>query len=38
MLVDAINNRKPGGATDSNLLGPFHLADSLPLNSAQTSH
>jgi catechol 1,2-dioxygenase len=27
MLVDAINNRKPGGATESTVLGPFHVAD-----------
>jgi catechol 1,2-dioxygenase len=25
MLVDAINNRKPGGATESTVLGPFHV-------------
>ncbi|MEW2548538.1 dioxygenase [Streptomyces sp. NPDC047002] len=30
MLVDAINNRKPRGATDSTVLGPFHLVDSPP--------
>src|SRR5262245_12628741 len=24
MLVDAINNRKPSGATESTVLGPFH--------------
>lgn len=28
MLVDAINNRKTGGATESTVLGPFHLEDS----------
>jgi protocatechuate 3,4-dioxygenase beta subunit len=27
MLVDAINNRKPGGATESTVLGPFHVAN-----------
>jgi protocatechuate 3,4-dioxygenase beta subunit len=27
MLVDAINNRKPSGATESTVLGPFHVAD-----------
>ena len=27
MLVDAINNRKPEGASESTVLGPFHLAD-----------
>lgn len=26
MLVDAINNRKPTGATESTVLGPFHVA------------
>jgi protocatechuate 3,4-dioxygenase beta subunit len=30
MLVDAINNRKPQGATDSTVLGPFHMVDSPP--------
>ena len=25
MLVDAINNRKPTGATESTVLGPFHV-------------
>jgi len=29
MLVDAINNRKPSGATESTVLGPFHV-DSAP--------
>jgi catechol 1,2-dioxygenase len=29
MLVDTINNRKPAGATQSTVLGPFHL-DSAP--------
>jgi catechol 1,2-dioxygenase len=28
MLVDAINNRKPLGATESTVLGPFHVVDS----------
>lgn len=27
MLVDAINNRKPSGASPSTVLGPFHLPD-----------
>lgn len=27
MLVDAINNRKPSGATESTVLGPFHVTD-----------
>ncbi|MFJ2648132.1 dioxygenase [Streptomyces sp. NPDC087420] len=30
MLVDAINNRKPVGATPSTVLGPFHMVDSPP--------
>lgn len=35
MLVDAINNRKPGGASESTVLGPFHVADApeLPMGS-----
>ena len=28
MLVDAINNRAPGGATPSTVEGPFHIVDS----------
>jgi len=28
MLVDAINNRFPSGATESTVLGPFHVVDS----------
>ena len=27
MLVDAINHRKPSGATESTVLGPFHVGD-----------
>ncbi len=27
MLVDAINNPKPSGASESTVLGHFHLAD-----------
>jgi hydroxyquinol 1,2-dioxygenase len=27
MLVDAINNRRPPGATENTVLGPFHVAD-----------
>lgn len=27
MLVDAINHRKPSGATETTVLGPFHVAD-----------
>ena len=30
MLVDAINNRKPVGATESTVLGPFHVVTSPP--------
>ncbi len=35
MLVDAINNRRPSGASESTVLGPFHLPDApeLPLGS-----
>lgn len=38
MLVDAINHRKPGGATESTVLGPFHVsgAPALP-NGANIS-
>ncbi|WP_299808455.1 intradiol ring-cleavage dioxygenase [uncultured Roseibium sp.] len=31
MLVDAINNRKPSGASESTVLGPFHVED-VPLS------
>jgi hydroxyquinol 1,2-dioxygenase len=33
MLVDAINHRKPGGATETTVLGPFYVpgAKNLPL-------
>ena len=27
MLVDAINNRRPTGATENTVFGPFHVAD-----------
>jgi catechol 1,2-dioxygenase len=30
MLVDAINNRKPPGVTESTVLGPFHMVGSPP--------
>ncbi|ATG36679.1 MULTISPECIES: intradiol ring-cleavage dioxygenase [Phaeobacter] len=35
MLVDAINNRKPSGASESTVLGPFHVAEApeLPMGS-----
>lgn len=28
MLVDAINHRRPDGATENTVLGPFHVAES----------
>lgn len=31
MLVDAINHRKPGGATESTVFGPFYVNGSLSL-------
>jgi hydroxyquinol 1,2-dioxygenase len=35
MLVDAINNRRPTGATESTVFGPFHVADApvLPMGT-----
>src|SRR6478735_4781299 len=27
MLVDAINNRRPSGATENTILGPFYVPD-----------
>ena len=35
MLVDAINNRKPSGASESTVLGPFHVPDApeMPMGS-----
>jgi catechol 1,2-dioxygenase len=35
MLVDAINNRKPSGASESTVLGPFHVvgAPTLPMGA-----
>ncbi|MGO7335656.1 intradiol ring-cleavage dioxygenase [Rhizobium leguminosarum] len=35
MLVDAINNRKPSGASESTVLGPFHVANApeLPMGT-----
>lgn len=27
MLVDAINNRRPAGATENTVFGPFHIVD-----------
>ena len=37
MLVDAINNRKPSGATETTVLGPFHV-ENVPVleNGADT--
>ena len=32
MLVDAINHRMPAGATETTVLGPFHVAD-VPFSS-----
>ncbi len=35
MLVDAINNRRPAGATENTVFGPFHVADApiLPMGA-----
>lgn len=30
MLVDTINNRRPAGATENTVIGPFHLEDAPP--------
>src|SRR5207244_489132 len=27
MLVDAVNHRRPSGATENTVLGPFHVQD-----------
>jgi protocatechuate 3,4-dioxygenase beta subunit len=32
MLVDAINNRKPSGASESTVLGPFHVPNAPELS------
>lgn len=32
MLVDAVNNRRPGGATPTTIEGPFHVPDAPPLS------
>lgn len=39
MLVDSVNHRKPSGATESTVLGPFHVPDApaLPMG-ANISH
>ena len=37
MLVDAVNNRKPSGATESTVLGPFHVSDAPQRASAMPS-
>jgi protocatechuate 3,4-dioxygenase beta subunit len=36
MLVDAINHRKPSGATESTVLGPFHVAGAPPKEMGDT--
>ena len=35
MLVDAVNHRRPSGATESTVLGPFHVPDApaLPMGA-----
>lgn len=35
MLLDAIWNRKPAGATESTVLGPFHVAGAPPLENGE---
>jgi len=36
LILVAITNRKPSGATEGSVLGPFHVADRKPLwRSAQ---
>ena len=37
MLVETINNRKPSGATETTVLGPFHIADAPLENGANIS-
>ena len=36
MLVDAINNRRPSGATENTVLGPFHI-DGVPVYEMGTN-
>lgn len=36
MLVDAINNRKPSSATESTVLGPFHVPNAPRLAHGDT--
>src|SRR6516164_1198127 len=36
MLVETINNRKVGGATESTVLGPFHMIESPPRELGDT--
>lgn len=36
MLVDAINHRRPSGATENTVLGPFHVADAPHYPMGQT--
>jgi hydroxyquinol 1,2-dioxygenase len=40
ILVDAINHRKPAGATESSILGPFYVegAPELPLGASIARH
>ena len=35
MLVDAINNRKPSGATETTVLGPFYVVGCSSLSSGR---
>lgn len=37
MLVDAINNRRPEGATENTVFGPFHVAGARNARWAPTS-
>lgn len=39
MPVDAINHRKPSGASESTMLGPFHVADApeMPMGAISAS-
>jgi hydroxyquinol 1,2-dioxygenase len=36
MLVDAINNRRPSGATENTVFGPFHV-DGVPIKAMGTN-
>jgi catechol 1,2-dioxygenase len=37
MLVETINDHKAAAATDSTVLGPFHMTQSPSVNSGRTS-